>query len=132
MTGAGMVAGLGCRQGATAAEIVACIEAALAAHGLATASLAALAIPPSKSAQPSLHRAAGELGLPLLVASEAGLAGAAPRLLSRSAASLAASGSPSASEAAALAIAGPCARLLGPRHALGPVTCAIAIREQES
>ena len=49
--------------------------------------------------------------------------------LSRSAASRAATGSGSASEAAALAAAGPAARLVGPRLALGPVTCAIAVAE---
>jgi cobalt-precorrin 5A hydrolase len=36
----------------------------------------------------------------------------------------------SVSEAAALAAAGPTARLLAPRLALGPVTCALAIREE--
>jgi cobalt-precorrin 5A hydrolase len=36
-------------------------------------------------------------------------------------------GTPSVSEAAALAVAGAGAKLLGPRTVLGPVTCAIAI-----
>ncbi len=61
--------------------------------------------------------------LPLLIAEPAG---DAPGMLTRSAASLAATGTGSASEAAALAAAGPGARLLGPRLVLGPVTCALA------
>ena len=36
-------------------------------------------------------------------------------------------GVPSVSEAAALAAAGPGARLLGPRVAVGPATCALAV-----
>ena len=67
---------------------------------------------------------ARRLGLPFLIVA----AGPAP-VLTRSAASLAAAGTGSAAEAAALAAAGPGARLLGPRIVLGPVTCAIAIRE---
>nr|WP_292562195.1 cobalamin biosynthesis protein [Mesorhizobium sp.] len=48
--------------------------------------------------------------------------GAASRNLSQEFA-----GTPSVSEASALAVAGAGARLLGPRTVLGPVTCAIAI-----
>jgi cobalt-precorrin 5A hydrolase len=48
------------------------------------------------------------------------------RTLSHSEASLSAAGTPSVSEAAALAAAGEGARLAGPRIAVGPVTCAIA------
>ena len=43
--------------------------------------------------------------------------------------SLAVAGTPSVSEAAALAAAGPSAKLLGPRTVFGPVTCAIAMSE---
>ena len=62
--------------------------------------------------------------MPLVVGA---VADADPRLLSRSEASRAATGSASASEAAALAAAGPSARLVGPRLAVGAVTCAIAV-----
>ncbi|MCF6102409.1 cobalamin biosynthesis protein [Mesorhizobium muleiense] len=48
-------------------------------------------------------------------------------LLSRSDLSQARAGTPSVSEASALAAAGKGAKLLGPRTVLGPVTCAIAI-----
>jgi cobalamin biosynthesis protein CbiG len=46
--------------------------------------------------------------------------------LTRSALSLSLAGAPSVSESAALAAAGPGARLLGPRIATGRVTCALA------
>jgi cobalt-precorrin 5A hydrolase len=48
-------------------------------------------------------------------------------LLSHSSLSQELAGTPSVSEASALAVAGKGARLLGPRTVLGPVTCAIAI-----
>jgi cobalt-precorrin 5A hydrolase len=48
------------------------------------------------------------------------------RTLSHSDASLSLAGTPSVSEAAALAAAGDGARLAGPRIVVGPVTCAIA------
>ena len=115
-----IVAGIGCRSGVEAAEVLAAIAAACAAH--AVAALDGLATVPAKRDEPGLAETARRLGLPLLVVAPAGDA----RLLTRSQASRAATGSASASEAAALAAAGPGARLLGPRLAVGRVTCAIA------
>jgi cobalt-precorrin 5A hydrolase len=110
------VAGLGCRRGVTAAEVLAAIAAAAAGP------LDALATVPAKRDEPALAEAARALGLPLIVAAPA----AAERLATASAASLLATGTPSASEAAALAAAGPASRLVAPRLVLGRVTCAIA------
>ncbi|MBE9606957.1 cobalamin biosynthesis protein [Acetobacteraceae bacterium H6797] len=121
-----IIAGLGCRHDVTTPQILACIDATLSAHALARGQLSALAVPPLKRAHPALHAAAAALTLPLLVASATAMTEAEPRLFTRSAASEAAAGTPSASEASALAMAGPRARLLGPRHVLGPVTCALA------
>lgn len=114
------VAGLGCRRGVRAEEVLAAIAAARAAHGVST--LDALATVQEKGAELGLVEAAQQLGLPLTVVAPSGDA----RLLTYSAASLAATGAGSASEAAALAAAGPHSRLLGPRVAVGRVTCAIA------
>jgi cobalt-precorrin 5A hydrolase len=114
------VAGLGSRRGVSADEVVAAIEAARQAFGVAR--LDALAALPEKAGEPGIAAAARRLGLPLLVAEPA----AADRLATRSAASTAATGSGSASEAAALGAAGPGARLLGARLLVGRVTCAIA------
>jgi len=114
------VAGIGCRRGVDAAEVLAAVTAARAAH--AVAGLDALAT--VKRDEPALAEAAERLALPLLIVA----AGDDARLLTQSAASRAVTGTGSASEAAALAAAGPGARLLGPRLAVGRVTCAIATR----
>jgi cobalt-precorrin 5A hydrolase len=63
----------------------------------------------------------------LIIVEDEALEAAASRTLTRTDASGPAAGSPSVSEAAALAAAGVAARLAGPRIVLGPVTCAIAI-----
>jgi len=115
------VAGIGCRRGVSVAAVLAAVEAARGGRRLD-----ALATVQAKRGEPALAEAARRLGLPLLVGA---VADGDPRLISRSAASRAATGSGSASEAAALAAAGPEARLIGPRLALGPVTCAIAVVE---
>jgi cobalt-precorrin 5A hydrolase len=115
------VAGIGCRRGVSVAAVLAAVEAARGGRRLD-----ALATVPAKRGEPALAEAARTLGLPLVVGA---VADGDPRLLSRSAASRAATGSGAASEAAALAAAGPEARLVGPRLALGPVTCAIAVVE---
>ena len=115
------VAGIGCRRGVTVAEVLAALDAACGARGV---SVDALAVLPGKRGVAALGEAAARRGLPLRIAEGA----VAPeRLATRSAASLAATGTGSASEAAALAVAGPAARLLGPRLVLGRVTCAIAV-----
>ena len=59
-------AGVGCRRGVDAADIVAAVRAALAEHGLEPAALAALATVREKAAEPGLAEAANRLGLPLL------------------------------------------------------------------
>jgi cobalt-precorrin 5A hydrolase len=116
------VAGIGCRRGVSAAEVLAAVDAACgAAGGIALDALAAVR---AKAGEPALAEAAALRGLPLRIAEEGVADG---RLATRSAASLAATGTGSASEAAALAVAGPEARLLGPRLGVGRVTCAIAV-----
>lgn len=114
------VAGIGCRRGVAADEVLAAVAAARAAHAGVTVD--ALATVPGKVAEPALGEAARRLGLPLLAVAPADDA----ELLTRSVASQAAAGTGSVSEAAALAAAGAEARLLGPRIVVGRVTCAIA------
>lgn len=110
------IAGIGCRRGVTAAEVLAALEAAGGAD--------MLAVVPDKATEPGIVEAAALCGLPLRVAA-GGVA--RQRLASWSEASVAATGTGSASEAAALAVAGPDGRLLGPRLAVGRVTCAVAV-----
>lgn len=115
------IAGIGCRRGVSAAEVLAAIEAAGG-----PARLRGLAALPRKAGEAGLRAAAEALGLPLILPEEAALAAAAPRALTRSAACLSATGLPSAAEVAALAVAGPGARLRGPRLVHGRVTIAVS------
>ena len=117
------VAGIGCQRGVAADEVLAAVAAARADH--AGVAINALATVPGKLGEPALGEAARRLGLPLVAVAPVDDA----ELLTRSAASRAAAGTGSVSEAAALAAAGPAARLVGPRLAVGPVTCAIAVGE---
>lgn len=121
-----MVAGLGCRKGASMEDVLAAIDAALVALALSPTALSALATAKFKQDEAAIVAAGRRLRLPVLLADDAALRLVSLRALTRSQASLAASGTPSVSETAALAGAGRHARLLGPRTVLGPVTCAIA------
>lgn len=121
-----IVAGLGFRSDATGNEIVAAVDAALARQRRARVQLSRLATSAKKSAAPGLMAAGRMLGLGIIGIDKPALQAVADQTLSRSGKSLEASGVPSLSEAAALAAAGAGARLLGPRLALGPVTCALA------
>lgn len=113
-----IVAGFGCRAGATAASL----RAALAAAGGPAPE--ALAAPADRLAAAAAMGDA--LGLPVIPIDAAALA--ATDTPTRSAVSLAARGTGSVAEAAALAAAGPGARLLVPRRVSADrmATCAIA------
>jgi cobalt-precorrin 5A hydrolase len=110
-----ITAGLGCRKGCTAAELVRLIQAA----GLPDR----LAAPEFKRDEPGLHEAACQLGLPLVFVPDAALAAAQLHCVTRSAAAERATGHASVAEAAALAGGG---TLLGPRIASANATCALA------
>lgn len=112
-----LIAGFGCRKGVSQAEVRAAYEAAgVAASALATSHV--------KAAEPGLVAFAAALGLPLRAVPQEALAAAPAVTVSQ--ASLREAGVPSVAECAALAAAGPGARLIVPRIAVGPVTCAIA------
>ncbi|RWM84852.1 MAG: cobalamin biosynthesis protein [Mesorhizobium sp.] len=122
-----MVAGIGSRKDVSARDVLAAIETALEAHGLAMTALSALATASLKQDEEAIFSAGRELALPVIVVEEDALEAASSRTISRSNLSQARAGTPSVSEASALAAAGKGAKLLGPRTVLGPVTCAIAI-----
>ncbi|GLS38421.1 cobalamin biosynthesis protein CbiG [Mesorhizobium tianshanense] len=122
-----MVAGIGSRKGVSQQEVLAAIESALETHGLAMTALSALATASLKQDEPAIFSAGRELALPVIVVEDAALKAAASRAISHSDLSQERAGTPSVSEASALAAAGQAAKLLGPRTVLGPVTCAIAI-----
>jgi cobalt-precorrin 5A hydrolase len=124
-----IVAGIGCRKGVSAAEVEAAIAAALADAGLATQQLDLIAAPAMKGAEPGIVNAASARGVPLVLVPRANLEAASERTVSHSKRVFAILGVPSAAEAAALAACGPTARLVAPRVAVGPATCALATTE---
>ncbi|QKD06409.1 cobalamin biosynthesis protein [Mesorhizobium loti] len=122
-----MVAGIGSRKGVSVEDVLAAVEIALEAHGLAMTALSALATATLKKDEEAIAAAGRTLNLPVIIVDDAALQAASPRTLSSSNLSQKRAGTPSVSEASALAVAGAGAKLLGPRTVLGPVTCAIAI-----
>jgi cobalt-precorrin 5A hydrolase len=121
-----MVAGVGCRRGTSAAAIETVIAAALARAGLASGTLDVIAVPATKCDEPGIVAAASALGLPLVLVAQLDLESAGRRVETHSQRVMTLMGVPSVAEAAALAAGGPAARLVLPRIAIGPATCALA------
>jgi cobalt-precorrin 5A hydrolase len=121
-----IVAGIGCRKGVAAAAIEAAINAALTRAGLAADALAFITTSAAKGKEPGITEAAARLGLPLILVAQSDLEAAGHRVETRSERAVALTGIPSLAEAAALAAAGPAAKLLARRIAVGPATCALA------
>ncbi len=121
-----IVAGVGCRSGASAREVEAAIAAALEQAGVKPNALRMIATSFAKRAEAGISAAASERGVRFVVVPQSELASAGARTMTRSERVLALTGVPSVSEAAALAAGGPNARLLMPRVAIGPATCALA------
>ncbi|MER8982678.1 cobalamin biosynthesis protein [Mesorhizobium sp. M0870] len=122
-----MVAGIGCRKGVSVEDVLATVETALETHGLAVTALSALATAEFKKDEEAIAAAGRALSLPVIVVDNSALQAASSDTLSHSELSQDVAGTPSVSEASALAVAGAGAKLLGPRTVLGSVTCAIAI-----
>jgi cobalt-precorrin 5A hydrolase len=121
-----IVAGVGCRRGAPAPDIEAAIRAALDRAGVASQALDCIATTAAKQGEIGIEEAAAKLGVDLVLIPEAELQAAGGRTATRSARVLALAGVPSVAEAAALAAAGPAARLISPRLVIGAATCALA------
>jgi len=121
-----MVAGIGCRSGVSAEEVESALIAALAPVLPAGRTLSLIATPAAKGHEPGIIAAAAARGIPLVLITQSDLEAADPRTLTHSAHAMTAMKVHSVAEAAALAGAGPTSRLLGPRIAIGPVTCALA------
>ncbi len=116
-----IVAGVGCRRGCTAGDLVAVVRLAERRSGIAAAALAA---PWFKAHEAGLREAAAALGLPLLLVEEEAMRAVQPRCPTRSDVALVATGLASVAEAAALAASG--GRLVLPRVSEGGATCALA------
>jgi cobalt-precorrin 5A hydrolase len=121
-----IVAGVGCRKGASAEEIITAISWALRNAGLSNRAIDVIAAPAAKVEEPGIVGAATALRVPLVLVSQSDLEAAGPRTRTRSERVIALMGVPSVAEAAALAAAGPAASLLTARIAAGPATCALA------
>lgn len=121
-----LIAGIGCRRNSEVSVLLQALERALRQFWLKQDMLIALASGDNKRDEPALLQAAQHLQLPVHFASKAQLQAMEPLLLSTSAASLAASGSSSLSEASALVFAGRHPRLLAPRYNFEGVSIAFA------
>jgi cobalt-precorrin 5A hydrolase len=126
-----IVAGVGCRAGASAREVEAAILAALTQAGLAAGALGVIATALAKGREPGIAAAALARGVKFVVVPQADLEAAGARIVTRSERVAALIGVPSVAEAAALGAAGSAARLIAPRVAVGPVTCALAATGDE-
>jgi len=121
-----IVAGVGCRRGAPAADIEAAIRAALARANLSADALGMIATIAAKSAEAGVRKAAEKFGVVVVPVPETEIKAASHRTETRSARVLALIGVPAVAEAAALAAAGPAARLICRRLVVGAATCALA------
>ena len=121
-----IVAGIGCRSGVSAEQVESALAAALAPISLAGRTLSLIAAPAAKGHEPGIIAAAAARRIPLVLISQRDLEAANPRTLTHSEHAMIVMNVHSVAEAAALAGAGPTSRLLGPRIAIGPVTCALA------
>jgi len=121
-----MVAGIGCRSGVSAEQVEAALAAALAPVLRTGRTLSRIATPAAKRHESGIIAAAAARGIPLVLMAQSDLEAANPRTLTHSEHAMIVMNVHSVAEAAALAGAGPTSRLLGPRIAIGPVTCALA------
>jgi cobalt-precorrin 5A hydrolase len=121
-----IVAGIGCRRGAAASDVEAALRAALAHAGLAASALDAIATIAGKNREPGITGVAKKFGVRVVALPESELKAASDRVATRSPRVLALTGLPSVAETAALAAAGPDARLVATRRSVGNATCALA------
>jgi cobalt-precorrin 5A hydrolase len=114
-----VIAGIGCRRGCPAEDVVRVLRRA-------DADVAAIAVPAFKADEPGVREAARRLGVPVIRVDDAALARAQARCVTHSPAAERATGFASIAEGSALAAAGPNGRLLLARIAVGAATCAVA------
>ena len=121
-----IVVGIGCRRGSSPEAISQAVRATIAASGLSVTKIDALATAAFKKTDFEIEVAARSIGLHLHHVDNQTLAAQQPGCLSRSETVEQAVGVGSVCEAAALAVAGPDARLLIPKQIREGVTCALA------
>ena len=121
-----IVAGIGCRSGATADALAEAVTAALERCGLDRAQIDALATDTTKGNEAGIIALASALALPLIFVAASEMQKAANGAITFSERVIALKGVPSVAETAAFAVAGRAARLLAPRVSTATATCAIA------
>jgi cobalt-precorrin 5A hydrolase len=127
-----IVAGVGFRQSVAADEIVALVEQALERASFTRDALGKLATVEALATLPAFTEAARRLDVVAMPVAQAALVEAAPHVRTQSARSIAAHGVGSVAEAAALAAAGPYAKLILERISSGSATCALARSDTSS
>lgn len=126
MSGGRLVAGIGIRPGTGAADILACLDEALAIAGLAGSETARFATLASRVAEVGMIAAAADRSAELVAIPDEALKGFEAACATRSTRIASLYGVGSVAEAAALAAAGPGGSLVQPRIATARVTCALA------
>lgn len=121
-----ITAGIGLRAGTSEADILACLDQALAAADLSMAAVRRIATLASRYGEPGLIAAARSRNAELVAIPDEALKGFEASCATRSTRISSLYGVGSVAEAAALAAAGPGATLVQPRIATARVTCALA------
>ncbi|MGE3874005.1 MAG: precorrin-3B C(17)-methyltransferase [Parvibaculaceae bacterium] len=119
--------GVGGERGVSAEELLALVEDTLARNRLSKHALAAVASIDLKEDETAIHAVAQHLSLPLRVFTAAELNAEAPKLKTPSELVMKEVGCPGVAEGAALAAAGPDARLIVPKTKSARATCAVAL-----
>jgi cobalt-precorrin 5A hydrolase len=124
-----IVAGIGCRRGASADELERVVRLALGMYEIDADRLGAIATESVKATEPAFAEIAQRFGTRLVACTATDLDRVAGQVLTPSLMVLEKKGVPSIAEASALVVAGTNARLLGTRVATDIATCAIAVGE---
>ena len=119
--------GVGGERGVGADELLALVDETLNRHRLSRQALTAIASIDVKEDESAIHMLAQHLGLPLRVFTASDLNEQAPKLKSPSAVVMSEVGCPGVAEGAALAAAGPDARLIVAKTKSKHATCAVAL-----
>lgn len=118
---AGLVAGVGCRRGASAEGLITLIETALAEAGSTPSELALIATLVGKAGEPAVHAAATHFGVPVRAVPAEELQRLAEHLQTPSSMVADHVGLPGVAEAAVLA----CGELVLPKRLSAEATCAL-------
>ena len=121
-----IIAGVGCKRGAPMGDIETALHTALARAGVNATDLGAIATGKTKRGEPGIETLAAKLGVKLMLIPHSELKAAGDRAMTRSDRVMALMDLPSLAETAALAAAGPSARLIVSRLTVGAATCALA------